>query len=288
MHPAIPETASCPPNEAATGWLYQPSESGPRASEPPTPVGAVLSILIVTTGLVTVPQVKVRRALPRDRPLCGDELGCRTRGRADEICRFDHPSDRDVAGVPAVRSRGTDERVADWGRRCTRRRSEHGKQPERGEEQLPPRDAEQHGSSERDQQQRDTCDCEQAAVELVHRRHEGDERHPRAVVRHARCGHRLDDAGRPLRGRLRLASASASVRLDGRLRRRGRLHRLHPHDGSGPLHRGRGRGDDRCRADGSGLRLRGRRRFGRDRERRRIGRRRRRLSRQNEDGAQQS
>ena len=59
VHPAIPETASCPPNEAATGWLYQPSESGPRASEPPTPVGAVLSILIVTTGLVTVPQVKV-------------------------------------------------------------------------------------------------------------------------------------------------------------------------------------------------------------------------------------
>src|SRR5688572_3676652 len=51
VQPPIPETASCPPKDAATGWLYQPSESGPRPSDPPTPVGAVLSILIETTGL---------------------------------------------------------------------------------------------------------------------------------------------------------------------------------------------------------------------------------------------
>ena len=55
----IPETASVAEKPTPTSRLYHPFESGPRAGVPTGTVGGVLSILIVTTGLVTVPQVKV-------------------------------------------------------------------------------------------------------------------------------------------------------------------------------------------------------------------------------------
>src|SRR3990172_7298537 len=44
----MPDSASLPPNEIDTAWLYQPFRSGPRSGFAPVVWGAVLSILIVT------------------------------------------------------------------------------------------------------------------------------------------------------------------------------------------------------------------------------------------------
>src|SRR5688500_8865120 len=55
----IPETVSVAEKPTPRERLYQPFESGPRAGVATGAVGGVLSIRTVTTGLVTVPQVKV-------------------------------------------------------------------------------------------------------------------------------------------------------------------------------------------------------------------------------------
>ena len=138
----------------------------------------------------------------------------------DKIPVVDHcPSNSDVARVPAVRASGSDNRVVHGRRCCIGGRCQHGEQPERGKEQLAPRDAEQHRAAERDEQKGDPGDGEKATIELIGR-HQGGERDAGAVVRRARGGDGL--RGMRPRDRLRLR-----LRLRDRLRlRRGRLPRL--------------------------------------------------------------
>jgi hypothetical protein len=51
----MPDVASLPLKVIATGWLYQPFESGPRLGDPPVTVGAVASLFTVTDNEAVPP-----------------------------------------------------------------------------------------------------------------------------------------------------------------------------------------------------------------------------------------